>query len=481
MQQQEVPPQPAPDRLFSAFEQSITWEDDIWRADPVDVAEVHAKARRKFSDLLTGIISGRGPGTQDRILLFHGQSGAGKTHLLRALRTTAHRAGTAYFGYAQMTPDVANYADYYLRRLVHSLEKTYDPDSSGESALTRLTGRLVADAAVDRQGPAEPARSEPRRGQARQARAQDRRRYRRQPQVRQAGPRHQRRARHALPGAPRSAHRPAHPPIPARPPAHRACASGRRRTRPEHRRGPRLRDHRRLRRADVDRRARRARVLRRSGRGPALLLRRRGALPARRARSHPDRQPGAERHSHHLVPGRLLRPGARRARAVVHRPHREGRTGRAARKPHAGRSQAHHRQAPGASRRDGRRQKRVFGSVRVLRPAVLRGVRRPLDAALCSSTRTTACAPRPRPKRTSPTREPRPRRADSSRASRPRSASALRATTRQRWKRRPTIANPGSGSRTPPRRKSPPTNASCSTFSPAASRSPRRNGPAPSC
>ena len=149
MQQQEVPPQPAPDRLFSAFEQSITWEDDMWRADPVDVAEVHAKARRKFNDLLTGIISGKGPGTQDRILLFHGQSGAGKTHLLRALRTNAHRGGTAYFGYAQMTPDVANYADYYLRRLVHSLEKTYDPDSSGETALARLTGRLVADAAID--------------------------------------------------------------------------------------------------------------------------------------------------------------------------------------------------------------------------------------------------------------------------------------------------------------------------------------------
>jgi DNA helicase HerA-like ATPase/Txe/YoeB family toxin of Txe-Axe toxin-antitoxin module len=149
MQLKEASPQPAPDRLFSAFEQSITWEDDIWRADPVDVAEVHAKARRKFSDLLTGITSGRGPGTQDRILLFHGQSGAGKTHLLRALRTSAHRDGTAYFGYAQMTPDVANYADYYLRRLVHSLEKTYDPDSSGETALQRLTGRMVAEAAID--------------------------------------------------------------------------------------------------------------------------------------------------------------------------------------------------------------------------------------------------------------------------------------------------------------------------------------------
>ena len=43
--------------------------------------------------------------------------------------------------------DGANAADYYLRRLVHSLEKTYDPDSSGESALTRLTGRMVAEAA----------------------------------------------------------------------------------------------------------------------------------------------------------------------------------------------------------------------------------------------------------------------------------------------------------------------------------------------
>ncbi len=146
MQHQEAPTLPAPDRLVTAFEHSITWEDDIWRADPVDVAEVHAKARRKFVDLLTNITLGHDTGTQDRILLFHGQSGAGKTHLIRALRTTGHRRGIAYFGYAQLTPDVANYADYYLRRLVHSLEKPYDPDRLSESGLARLTGRLVADA-----------------------------------------------------------------------------------------------------------------------------------------------------------------------------------------------------------------------------------------------------------------------------------------------------------------------------------------------
>ena len=139
---------PLADSLSAAFEHSITWEDDIWRADPVDVDLVHRLARRKFSDLLTAVRSTQAGAVQARILLFHGQSGAGKTHLLRALRTGAHRDGTAYFGYAQMTPDVANYADYFLRRLVASLEKPYDPDRGGESALARLTNRLVNDAGV---------------------------------------------------------------------------------------------------------------------------------------------------------------------------------------------------------------------------------------------------------------------------------------------------------------------------------------------
>jgi GTPase SAR1 family protein len=139
---------PLADRLSAAFEHSITWEDDVWRADPVDVELVHANARRRFSELLTAVTGARAPAGQARILLFHGQSGAGKTHLIRALRTSAHRTGNAYFGYAQMTPDVANYADYYLRRLVASLEKPYDPDRGGISSLQRLTKGLVGDTAV---------------------------------------------------------------------------------------------------------------------------------------------------------------------------------------------------------------------------------------------------------------------------------------------------------------------------------------------
>jgi GTPase SAR1 family protein len=137
-----------PDQLAAAFEHSITWEDDIWRADPVDVEAVHAKARQKFYELLDAVTAQGTPQSKPRILLFHGQSGAGKTHLIRALRTGAHRRGKAYFGYAQMTPDVSSYADYYLRRLMNSLEKPYDPDTPGESGLARLTRKLFADGEV---------------------------------------------------------------------------------------------------------------------------------------------------------------------------------------------------------------------------------------------------------------------------------------------------------------------------------------------
>lgn len=152
MHQEALKAAVAPDTLSKAFEHSITWEDDIWRADPVDVEEVHKKARTKFFDLLSAITdtSGKRRGssadTQARILLFHGQSGAGKTHLIRALRTGAHRSGKAYLGYAQMSPDIANYADYYLRRLIASLERPYDPDAGGENALARLTAKLIAGA-----------------------------------------------------------------------------------------------------------------------------------------------------------------------------------------------------------------------------------------------------------------------------------------------------------------------------------------------
>jgi hypothetical protein len=44
--------------------------------------------------------------------------------------------GKAYFGYAQMTPDVARTTPTSIcAGSSHSLEKPYDPDRYGESAL----------------------------------------------------------------------------------------------------------------------------------------------------------------------------------------------------------------------------------------------------------------------------------------------------------------------------------------------------------
>lgn len=127
------------------FEHSITWEDDVWRVDPFDVEEVHKTARVKFNEILDGVTLAPHR-VQSRIMLFHGQSGAGKTHLIRALRTSSHLTRRAYFGYAQMTPDVTNYADYYLRRLINALEKPYDPVEFGVSGLVRMSNRLVKEA-----------------------------------------------------------------------------------------------------------------------------------------------------------------------------------------------------------------------------------------------------------------------------------------------------------------------------------------------
>ena len=135
-----------PMAMTSLFEHSITWEDDLWRWDPCDVEAVHEKARRKFIDLILEISKGKPK--QARMLLFLGQSGAGKTHLIRALRTYAHCVGLGYFGYAQMSSEVANYADFFLRRLVNSLEKPYHPIERGQSGLRRLADHLASNAGM---------------------------------------------------------------------------------------------------------------------------------------------------------------------------------------------------------------------------------------------------------------------------------------------------------------------------------------------
>ena len=208
--------------------------------------------------------------------------------------------GKAYFGYAQMTPDVANYADYYLRRLVHSLEKPYDPDRERR----------------ERPGaPDQPARRR-RRGAAAEATSTScaKRRSTRtssprlvlqladeivaSPKFARPGARHQHRARAALSAArairaSTSASASISTAASSTPLAHQAVAAL----------DPNTGEDRAFEIIDslgklmwtVERAA--LVFCHRSGRGSALLRRRRGALPEGGARSHPDRQPAAERRS----------------------------------------------------------------------------------------------------------------------------------------------------------------------------------------
>ena len=124
-----------------------------------------------------------------------------------------------------MTPDVANYADFYLRRLVHSFEKPYDPDRFGESALSRLTNKLVLDSEVISSADLDKLRD---------AQMDDQELARLIMRLADdivASEKFQTREldinivrRFALSAAPRSAHRSAHSPVSARPPAVADCA-----------------------------------------------------------------------------------------------------------------------------------------------------------------------------------------------------------------------------------------------------------------
>ena len=182
-----------------------------------------------------------------------------------------------------MTPDVSNYADFFLRRLVHSFEKPYDPDRFGESALSRLTNKMVLDSERDLgRRPRPAARCAARRQRARAPHPALVRRHRRQRAssrranststscarllyMQRRDPRIDQRVRQYLHGRQLT------------PIAHEAvCALD-----PNTRRRSRLRDYRRARRTGVDGGSRRARVLHRSGGRPALLRQCRRALPAR--------------------------------------------------------------------------------------------------------------------------------------------------------------------------------------------------------
>lgn len=123
---------------------SIAHGAQFHERDPFDVEAIHADARRVFHQQVdratTPEHAQRGQG---RMLLVLGESGAGKTHLLRALRAQVHGRRLGYVGYLQLTSEVDDYARYVLRSLIDSLERPYDAPSLAESSLMYLSDGLA--------------------------------------------------------------------------------------------------------------------------------------------------------------------------------------------------------------------------------------------------------------------------------------------------------------------------------------------------
>lgn len=121
---------------------SVATPTTIWMADPYDVEGIHGDARAAFEHLIH-----RGnypsPAPSGAVLVLLGEAGSGKTHLMRAFRTRAHRQGLAYCGYLQMTAEATHYARYVLTNLIESLERSYSPDGDSRTALSRLSRALL--------------------------------------------------------------------------------------------------------------------------------------------------------------------------------------------------------------------------------------------------------------------------------------------------------------------------------------------------
>ena len=68
---------------------AVAYGTDIWRQDPFDVESIHGSVRKTFAHLVNRVCE---PAAlpSGRIMLLLGDSGSGKTHLMRAFRNQVH-------------------------------------------------------------------------------------------------------------------------------------------------------------------------------------------------------------------------------------------------------------------------------------------------------------------------------------------------------------------------------------------------------
>lgn len=119
---------------------SIQQAQSFWKPDPFDVESINVPARRAFERLVKRATAGSESG---KLLLLRGESGSGKTHLVRAFRNSVHTQGRGYVGYLPMTVDASSYDHYILSNFIDTLDRTYDINTGEDTGLTRLSNALM--------------------------------------------------------------------------------------------------------------------------------------------------------------------------------------------------------------------------------------------------------------------------------------------------------------------------------------------------
>jgi energy-coupling factor transporter ATP-binding protein EcfA2 len=123
---------------------SVAHGSQIHERDPFDVESIHGEAREVFHrQIVRATTPEQHQYGHGRTLLVLGDSGSGKTHLLRALRQQVHAQRLGYVGYLQMSSEVGDYARYVLRNLIDSLERPYSAPELAESGLLYLSDGLA--------------------------------------------------------------------------------------------------------------------------------------------------------------------------------------------------------------------------------------------------------------------------------------------------------------------------------------------------
>jgi energy-coupling factor transporter ATP-binding protein EcfA2 len=128
-----------PTGVFAAVQQAVS----VFDSDPFDVETVHQSARTSFEQLVERATNPSQHSERGRMLLLLGDSGAGKTHLLRGFRRHIHELGRGLVVYAQMNSAADDYIRYMLQHVVDSLARSHVGPSGAPTGLFELASGLA--------------------------------------------------------------------------------------------------------------------------------------------------------------------------------------------------------------------------------------------------------------------------------------------------------------------------------------------------